>query len=422
MNNSNLFVRNIPSIKEREFKYRAKMSSEQLNEMQKEAFDDILDLFNKANQLQKSVYELSLANSIESICYSKRLEETITNLNRLKEQYDNLTSNEDDYRYITRFAYDATVDDNGFAAVVDKNTNDIVSHIVSSISKTRLYDDTYDETLVPASLQAYLGPDSFQVGGSIYSIEDSDIRNAFDGSDGTVWFRKVVTTPDVQSIENELVIGLPEDIITTRLMNQIIVKTFPVGYIDIIDIQYKSNGAWQTIPGFKDHTMCQEYDVTDIFGNKKTEYGLMNASNVKFNFQGIQTNQLKIKLRQRNYDYDAENNRRIWYLGLRDVDILYNVYTRDHSEFDIVYDFTETDKEIKVYDTEVVFNNPHLTDDNSFGITKEYFYYDSNDNPHKIPSTCPFILQGHKMMVRFTIEGSQTTPNIHSARVKYKLA
>ena len=55
MNSSNLFVRNIPSIQEREFKYRAKMSSHQLNEMQTEAFNDILDLFNKANQLQKTV-------------------------------------------------------------------------------------------------------------------------------------------------------------------------------------------------------------------------------------------------------------------------------------------------------------------------------------------------------------------------------
>ena len=54
---SDLFIKNIPSIKQREFKYRAKMSSHELNEMQNEAFEDILDLFNKANQLQKSIYE-----------------------------------------------------------------------------------------------------------------------------------------------------------------------------------------------------------------------------------------------------------------------------------------------------------------------------------------------------------------------------
>ena len=418
---SNLFVRNLPSIQEREFKYRTQMNSKELNSMQMEAFNDILDLFNKANQLQKTVYEMNLANNIESICYAKRLEAAITNMNKLTEMYNNLTNTKSEFRTITRYAFEANTMDNGYNAVVDQNTNDIVAHIVSSTSKTRLYDSTYDETLVPPSLQAYIGPDDFQVGGNIYSIEDSDINNAFDGNSSTVWFRKVITSTDVEFIENEIVIGLPEDIITTRLMNQIIIKTFPVGFVDIMDIKYKSNGSWQTIPGFKEHHGCAEYETNDIFGNSYSYHSINNASNVKFNFQNLQTNQIKIKLRQRNYEYDAENNRRIWYFGLRDVDVLYNIYTRDHSEFEMVYEFPETDKNIKVYDSEVFFNNSNLTDDISFGISKEYFYYDSNGNTHKIPSTCPFILQGHKLMVRYTIEGNQTTPNIYKCNIKYKL-
>lgn len=422
MSSSNLFVRNIPSIQEREFKYRAKMSSHQLNEMQTEAFNDILDLFNKANQLQKTVYEMNLANNIEATCYAKRLEEAIINLNKMTELYNNLTSKETDYRYLTRYGFEAQTLDDGFDAVVDQNTNDIIAHIVSSSSKTRLHDDTYDETLVPPSLQAYIGPDDFRVGGDIYSIEDSDINNAFDGNSATVWFRKVITSPDVEYIENEIVIGLPEDIITTRLMNQIIIKTFPIGYLDIMDIQYKSNGAWQTIPGFEKHYGCVEKETSDLFGNTYSYNVIENASNLKFNFQNLQTNQIKIKLRQRNYEYDAENNRRIWYLGLRDVDINYNIYTRDHSEFEMVYEFPETESTIKIYNAEVYFNNSNTVNDSQFGISKEYFYYDSNGNTHKIPSTCPFILQGHKMMVRYTIEGNQTTPNIHMCKIKYKLA
>lgn len=418
---SNLFVRNLPSIQEREFKYRAPMSSEKLNAMQKEAFDDILDLFNKANQLQKTIYEMNLANNIESSCYAKRLDAAISKINSLTEMYNNLTSTEEEYRTITRYAYEAETMDDGYAAVIDKNTNDIIAHIVNSTSKTRLYDSTYDETLVPPSLQAYVGPDDFQVGGNIYSIEDSDINNAFDGNNSSVWFRKVITSPDIESIENEIVIGLPEDIITTRLMNQITISTFPVGYVDILDIKYKSNGAWQTIPGFTKHYGCEEREGNDIFGNPYNYNVIENASNVKFNFQNLQTNQLKIKLRQRNYDYDAENNRRIWYLGLRDIDVIYNIYTRDHSEFNMVYEFPETDRNIKVYDSKVYFNNSDIVNDNNFGVSKEYYYYDSEGHTHKIPSTCPFILQGHKLMVKYTIEGNQTTPNIHMCKVKYKI-
>lgn len=419
---SNLFVRNIPAIKEREFKYRAPMSSEALNAMQQEAFHDILDLFNKANQLQKTIYEMNLANNIESVCYSKRLESALTNLSRLTEMYNNLTSTEDEFRTVSRYAFEASTMDDSYGATIDQNTNDVIAHIVSSSSKTRLYDATYDETLVPQSLQAYIGPDDFQVGGNIYSIEDSEINNAFDGKDNSVWFRKVITSPDIEYIENEVVIGLPEDIVTTRLMNQIVIKTFPVGFVDILDIKYKSNGAWQTIPGFTEHHGCAEYEANDEFGNPYSYHAINNSSNVKFNFQNLQTSQIKIKLRQRNYEYDAENNRRIWYFGLRDVDVIYNVYTRDHSEFEMVYEFPELDRNIKVYDSEVFFNNGHLVEDENFGVSKEYFYFDSNGNTHKIPSTCPFILQGHKMMVRYTIEGNQITPNIYMCNVKYKLA
>lgn len=419
---SNLFVKNIPSIKEREFKYRARMSSHELNQMQKEAFDDILDLFNKTNQLQKSIYEMQMLNGIESSCYTKRLQDAINELNRLHEAYTNLTSAEDEYRYLTQYAYTAQTDDDGYGAVIDQNTNDIVAHIASSISKTRVHDETYDEYLVAPSLTAFLGPDSFKEGGNIYSIEDSDVMNAFDGNKSTAWFRVIKTSTDVDYIENEIAIGLPEDIITSRLMNQISVYTFPVGSVDIMDVKFKSNGAWQTIPGFKDHYGCAEQQTTDIFGNMSSYFAINDAGNVKFNFQGLQTNQIKIKLRQRHYDYDAENNRRIWYIGLRDVDVVHNIYTRDHSEFNMTFNFPETDRNIKIYDVEVLFNNTNLTDDEYFGVSKEYYYYDANGNTHKIPSTCPFILQGHKIMVKFTIEGNQITPNIYAAKIKYKLS
>ena len=422
MSGSNLFVRNIPSIQEREFKYRGKMNSHALNEMQSEAFVDILDLFNKANALQKTVYEMNMANSVESACYTRRLEDAVRELEQLRDKYNNLTASLNDYRYITRYAYHASIDDNDYSASIDASTNDVIAHIASSTSKTRLYDSTYDETLIPPSLQAYIGPDSFRVGGEIFSIEDTDINHAFDGNNSSVWLRKVVTSQDVSEIENEIVIGLPEDIITSRLVNEIVISPFPVGYVDVMDVLYKSNGAWRQVPGFKRHDGCEAHQAVDTFGNTSTYYSINDASNLRFNFQDLQTNQIKIKLRQRHYESDNEHARRIWYLGLRDVDVIYNVYTRDHSEFNLVFDFPEVDRNIKIYDTEVFFNNENITNDKNFGVTKEYFYFDANGNAHKNPATCPFILQGHKVMVKFTIEGTQMTPNIHKCKIKYRLA
>ena len=418
-----LQIKNIPSIQEIEFKTREISDSHKLNQMQEQVFNDILDLFNKANTLQKEMYETNVAANIESTCYAKRLEETLTKLSLIEEQYDNLLLAPEDFRTITRYAIDATVDElSPFSAVIDSNTNDIIANIISSVSKTRLYDDTYDETLIPPSLKIYVGPDSFNTDNEhILTIEDSDISNALDGNISTVWFRRIVTDTSIESIENEVVIGLPEDIITSRMVNQIILSPYPSGYVDIMNVEYKTNGAWQTIPGLEYHTCYSEEEYEDIFGNKYTRGVIKNAPNIKLNFKPIQTNQIRIKLRQRNYEYDAQNNRRVWYLGIRDLDVNYNRYTKDHSEFDMVFDFPETDKNIKIYDTEIFCNN-NIDSSVLENIYKEYYYYDADGNTHKVSDSLPFILTGHKLMVRFTIEGTIDTPNINKCSVKYKLS
>ena len=399
------------------------MDSHSLNELQDEAFKDILDLYNRANKLQKAVYELGQIAAIENEAYSEMLLTSQFNLNVMAEMYENLSKNPSEFHYKTQYGYQAFVtrDSEDYGATISSSTNDVTASISSSSSKTRMYDSTYDETLIPPDLQVYIGPDSFCVGGDIIAIEDSDINNAFDGSLSSVWFRKVTTETSVTEIENEIVIALPDNIVTTRQINEIIIKPFPAGWIDIIDIKYKANGAWSTIPGFSQHYGCAIEEYNDIFGNVYNRHVLMDCPDVKFNFKDVETNQLKIKIRQRHYKFDAEKNKNIFYIGLRDVDVIYNTYSKSSSEFCMNFEFPEENRHIQVHDVELYFNNSNAINDSSFGIHKEYFYYDGMGNYHKIPYSCPFQLDGHKMMVKFTIEGTQETPNIHMAKVKYKL-
>ena len=417
---SNLFLRNIPDIKDREFKYRTKMNSHDLNDLQTEAFKDILDLFNKANLLQKSLYEFNTANGIESVVYSKRLTQAMQKLNQVEELYNNLKATSKEYRYQTRFAYEGNTISDDYKAIINKETNNITANIVSSVSKTHVYNETYDETLIPDSIQTFIGPDTFVVGNNIFSIEDSEVNNMFDPNDANVWYRKVVTNADVEEIENEVIIALPEDIITTRLVNQIILKPFPVGYMDIMDIQYKTNGAWVSIPGFFNHQLCEEEIYTDIYANQYTRKVIKDSGNLQFDFKATQMNQLKIKLRQRHCEYDAATNHKTWYLGIRSLDVLYNQYTKDNSTFSQVFIFPETDRIVKIYDTEILYNNVNSTG-HDFNVTKEYYYYDSDDNYHRITSSTPFILNGHKVLVKFYIEGNEETPNIYMTKIKYRL-
>lgn len=415
-------IQNIPSIQQTEFKTREISDSNKLNTMQEQVFNDILDLFNKANVLTKEIYEYNMAANIESSCYSKRLEETLTRLSLIEEQYNNLLLKPTDERTITRYVVDAITDETTpYYAIVDANTNDITANIISSVSKTCLYDETYDENLIPPSLKIYVGPDSFNTEDEhILSIQDSNINNALDNNISTVWFRKIVTDQTIDSIENELVIGLPEDIITSRLINEVILYPYPAGYVDVMSIEYKANGSWQKIPGFDTHAGIIEEEYEDIFGNRLTRKIIKDCPNIKLNFNDIQSNQIKVKLRQRHSELEAFETRRVWYLGIRELNVNYNVYTKEHSEFDMIYEFPETDSNIQIIDSNIYCNNnvPSSVTEN---IYKEYFYYDADGNTHKVPNSLPFILQGHKMKVRYTIEESNETPNIYKCDVKYKL-
>lgn len=417
---SDLFIRNIPEIQEREFKYRTQMSSNELNKLQDESFKDILDLFNKANLLQKELYEFNETNGIESSVYNKRLTDTLSKLYQLQELYNNLKADDNAFRYQTHFAYEAEIPDKDFKSIIDKSTNSITADTVSSTSKTHIYNDTYDEILIPDTIQTYIGPDDFSANDNIYSIEDNDIHNIFDMTDSNVWYRKIVTSNEVNYIENEIVIGLPENIATTRSVNEIIFKPFPVGYQDIMDIQYKTNGSWVRIPGFETYNGTTIEKYHDEFLNEYQRYVILNAGNIKFDFKSVPMNQIKIKLRQRNYDYDPTTNKRTFYLGIRNIDVLFNRYTKDNSVFTQVFELPETERNIKIYDAEVLFNNPNSTG-LSFNVTKEYYYYDTSNNYHKVAGSAPLSLNGHKVMVKFFIEGNEETPNIYGTKLKYKL-
>lgn len=417
------FLTRLPDIQERQFKYRNRMESHALNELQDEAFKDILTLFNQANEINQELVGATMTATIESACYSQRLEKAIADVALLAELYRTEKLGDDDMRQVTRYAFQASTEGGLFSAAIDLDTNDVTPRVSTSVSKTHLYDSTYGKYLVPPSLKTYIGPDAFSNNQHVLSIEDTDIRNAFNNDDGNVWCRKIVTDTTMDSVQNEVVIGLPEDIITSRLVNTIILKPFPTGYIDVVDVMYKANGAWTTIPGFKAHYGSTMDEYSDIFGNTRDYDLIEDAPNLRFNFQDITTNQVKIILRQRHYQRDDENNRRIWYLGLRNVDVLYNTYNKNPSDFYMDFEFPETDRRIKIYDTSMHFNNEQLATGKSskFNVTKEYMYFDTQGATHKVPASCPFILEGHKVRVGFTIEGGGlVAPNLMMAKVLYK--
>lgn len=421
---SNYFLNNIPSTQKREAKYRSNISSKDLNDQQSELLHDVLDLFNKSNKLEKDITELSMLSMINSSLYNQVILGLKGEINSLKDNVQNSNNDPDAMKTMTCYAADAQVENSKYDAIVSVETSDITAKMISSLSKVRVYSEAFDEALVPSSVKVMIGPDSFANNPHVLSIEDNNVNKAFDGDNRTAWLRRVITDESVEEIENEIVVGLPEDIITTRMINQIIIK--PVVVADIVDVQTKVNGAWVTVPGFLNHSEIQEVKKINVFDDFDYEDVIVNTMGIKLNFPDIYTNQVKIKLRQRCHTSDKENNRRIWYLGLTGFDINYNRYSKSQSVFSMVYDFSKepSGKDIKIYDSKVFLNNEEYDEQkgSKFNISKEYYYFDDDDNAHKIPSTCPFVLTGKKLMVKYIMEANIDTPNVYKCQISYKIS
>lgn len=414
-------ITDVPNIQKREFGYRDINSSDKLNEQQEEVFRDILLLFNKANALEREISTSSTALTIESTFYNRKIISMQEKIEELKEILENKDS---DIKRISKTAAQATVNGDKYDASIDYVSGDITSSLFSSVSKTRIQDDAYDSMVVPEQLKVMIGPDKFYQNDHVLSVEDNEVNNMFDGDESTLWIRKIITDTSVNSVENEIVIGLPENIVTTRAINQVIIDPFPTGSFDIQDVMTKNNGSWTRIPEFglrPDITEDIEYDV---FDNAEVKTVLKESGKLKLCFADIFTNQLKIKIKQNNFIYDAENDRRIWYIGMKNVDVKYVKYIGSLSCFSMVYDFKETDKNIRIYDTNIILNNERFdsTKASAFNITKEYFSFDGDGNTHKISATTPFVLDGHKLMIKFTIQSgkNQNTPCVRKCTVLYK--
>jgi hypothetical protein len=418
-NVTNISINNIPNSKRTEVGYRTITNSGEVNELQGEILSDILDLFNKANRMEKEIEEAKTVIGVENMYLQYRITDLETKLATITQRYKDLTASDPNAsRTIIRYPNEMYVDGSEYSAFIDLENLDVTMQPSITVSKANLYDEALKATFVPPSLKLETGPETFQVGGAIIEIEDNKLSNAFDGDDTSYWVRKVVTDNTIDSVTTELIIGLPEDIITTRDINTIIINPYPVNAVDVLSVEYKENGSWVQLDAFKSHRCSVLENYTDIFGNTFTRPAINDCPNIKLCFKSINANQLRITLRQRHF-IQGENNTRAFFLGAKNIEILQNSYMKEYCTFNAVVEFPEINNTIIVKDTELVLNNASETLFNT--VQYEYFYYDSNDKPHKILETAPFSLQGHKMLIKFKMHNEYVTPNIAMIKVKYKV-
>ena len=411
---------NTPSTRPVHFNYRQVTSSEQMNELHDQLLQDILSLHNQANQLTKEMGYVKNTLTTENTFLRYRLSDLESKLALLAQRSMENEAHASAHIFPI-FPTAMSTESDGHEALVDLETLSVTLKPTKVVSKVNVFDEALQTTYVPQSLKLSYGGATSTIGRQVIQIEDSGPENAFNGDPNSYWVRRHVCDASCRAVYCDLIITLPEDVLTTKNINMIKVNPYPVNAVDIVSIDYKENGNWITIPGFSTHStsMLEPYDeLFDIETTNQNKATIKNAPNLKFNFKGINANEIRIRLRQENY-IKLENGQKEMFIGLKSVEIAQCSYHRDYGSFQADVTFPKDQRQITIQDTEILLNNPSEVSNEN--IQYEYYSYDSLGHLHKISKAAPFTLPNNRLLIKFKILESATTPNIRQVNVHYTL-
>jgi hypothetical protein len=141
-------------------------------------------------------------------------------------------------------------------------------------------------------------------------VSPGDPTMAFNGNNQTYWIRKVEFPLDsrVDQVECELTVTIPESVSTDS--NTIEVMPFPNGTVDITELATAS-------------------DLGDNFVRVPKFEPIDNATATRYHFATKTVDQIKIRLRQRNWV--EENGRKVFYYGLQELGLKFIDYDKNFS-------------------------------------------------------------------------------------------
>lgn len=401
-----VIVGNIPSSNRGNFGYRSINTSESHNINQENILNDILDLYNKTNNIERIVKENSDFIKMENT-YLESLNHILTDkyLN-LIEKYNETTKGESNKKKVILPA-ECKVDDYIYGAIIDNVTSDITIRPSRKISKLAVFDSVTDSMYIPDTLDVDIRCQTV----GVISETDNDIYAPFYNDNELYWTRKVVTDNTVEEVYTEYIITLAEEIMTTAELNEIKIHPFLCN-IESVYTRYGDSNPWEKINGIEYHSSINnENNGVNEFANFPQPFCL--------SFTNIKANQIKIVLKSNKY-IEGETNLRNFMFGIKHIGAYINYYnTYEASTFYTEVTFNETDSVI-LDSIDVNFNNCKSNGLFLSDIDYEFYYKDKNNMYQKIYDEFPFVIPNNKIMIKFRIGETYKEINIKSIILNYK--
>lgn len=409
-------INNIPSTKRKSVGYRSNISSEETNEFNDNVLNDILDLFNKANNISKELDENKSIIDTETNHLKFKIKKLESKLDTITSKYNSVITNTN---VLSKYIYPIemiSINQNS-NAFIDTSYNTITMSAISSEPKTYIHDEIYDKSFTPPSLYVETEYLNINKDIDILKTEENEINNCLCGDNNKYWIREITTNSNIQEIEAKITITLPEDILTTRDINEILVKPYPTNSIDIINIEYSNYNDFKIqVPTFSEFATSQsEYNI--LYNPETEEYELLDVDSIKLNFKEIAATKLIVTFRQKYFtkNSDGTNN---FVFGFKDIDIRNNKYPNSYNSFQFNIDFN-TNKTVTLSNVEPIITNNTQVEKKS--IVFDYYYIDHNGEMNKIFDKLPFICPTNKIFVKGRMFSNNCTPNITKFKIDYLL-
>lgn len=409
----------IPQTSAVHFGFRQKLESQVLNALHGDILEDLLDLFNHANEFREELNYVNHTVTAENIFLRYRLNQLEAKLKTLSELYTQASENQV-YRKRLIFPNEIRNNEEEHEMEIDLSAMCLTMKPTRYISKVNVYDESLDTTYVPSSLQFLYGSSTTQEGYEVLQIEDNGPQHAFDDNPTSCWVRRYICNRSASEVQCELIVSLPDDIVTNKRINQIKINPYPVDAVDILSVEFKTNGDWMMIPGFENHHRSTSEWFEDFYGNQSEEGFICNAPCLRFNFKDLTANQLRIRFRQQNF-IQREPGTREFLIGAKSIEVGYATYHNQYYTFEADVVFPETEQTIVVEQIETIYTNSE-DEQSAFSDPQiECFWYDEYNKLHLIHQTVPFTLNRHKMLIKFKMFEELTTPNIRQINVHYQV-
>ena len=414
-------VNELPSIQSSikdEVKFRGGASSHNYNDLQEDIFFDLANLFNTVNAFDETLVEISQNTTIDNTYTQIRLNKLEALLKQKQAELDGYKNT--DSTSFSKVIFPSDFKNNNsseYKAFINTMYDQLSVRQHTTISKLYLYDTISDVVTIPNTLKINLTPTADNI-----KIFDNDFNKVFSKNDSEYFVRKVVNN-DVDYVDVEIEITLPDNIISNRDVNVIQFSPFPYASVDVMSIQYKLNGNWADIPGIKSHKNADTIISKDVYGSNVESYYIKNAENVKLCFNKTAMSTVKISLRQRTFI--EENGNRTFYVGLKSLDINCEVVNDEYCDFYASIEFDNVSPKT-ITGIIPVFNNDVALSDSSLEkkslISYELYYINEQGDREYIKNSFPMLADKKKYEIvakMYYDSIGDINPSLYSLKVLY---